>query len=60
MICKYINMEQLRKIYQDNFYPPKNKLYKLQKEAGLNLSQKQVNEFIERQEVHQLTGNPCG
>ena len=48
-------MEQLRKIYQDNFFPPKNKLYKLQKEAALNLSKKQVDDFIKKQEVYQLT-----
>ena len=46
---------KLKKIFELNNFPSKNKLYKLQRDEGLGFTQKQVNDFIEKQETYQLT-----
>lgn len=49
-------MEDLQKIYNENNYPPKLKLYRLQINIyGLKYTKKQVDKFVESQEAYQLT-----
>ena len=48
-------MDDLQKLYNENNFPPKKRLYKLARDAGLKYTLKQVNEFVDKQIVHQLT-----
>ena len=52
------NVEKLKQIWRVSNFPNKLNLYKLQKEANLGFTQKQVGDWLEKQESHQTTTAP--
>jgi len=48
-------LELLKQLYESNNYPSKTRLYLIQRDAEVGLTKKQVTEWIEQQEVHQVT-----
>lgn len=49
-------MDDLQKIYNEKNYPSKTRMYRLQRDIyDLKYTKKQVDEFVESQEVYQLT-----
>ena len=59
----YIPMSEkeskLEKLYESNNYPAKTKLYAIQRDAGVGLTQKEVFEWIKHQEVHHADHTRC-
>lgn len=54
MVILLMNINELKKIYDNNYSPSKTNLYNLQREQGLNFTKSQVNDFVDKQEVQQL------
>jgi transposase InsO family protein len=47
--------DKINEIYEENFYPNLDKLYKLLKDEGLKITKLQVKEFLDKQEEKQIT-----